>query len=472
MKVPAVTAPDWGDSASWVNTERAYSLKELKGKLVLLDFWTFGCINCQQIIPDLHRLEERYKDHLVVIGIHSAKFKAERAGFRIKSAADRLGISHPVINDADFKIWDDYAVKAWPTLVLIDHRGKVIWQRAGEGFYQDLDAVLEEWTSYYEDDLNSEILAGLGSTEHEDLLKYPAGLALDTDGNIWIADAGNHRILKVDSTGKILHTVGSGKAGLKNGSFNEAQFFDPQGLSVEGDTIWVADTRNHALRVFSMIEKTVTTPVGDGKQGKIAGNSPRNSPVFPASPWAIFSDSKYRYVANAGNHRILSMEIGNGNLLSTWWGTGREALVDGSSEVGSFNQPSALALWKHYLLVADAEASAIRAIDLEADSLKTLVGRGLFVFGYQDGPPEQALLQHPQGLSVWKDTLYIADTYNGCIRSMALPSGPVQTLISGLKAPVGIVATEKHLWITDSDAHQLLKADRMNGNIQVVDIRE
>src|SRR5450432_3078723 len=139
---PRVRAPELQGGRGWLNTDKPLSLSALKGKVVLLDFWTYGCINCMHIIPDLKRLEHKYPNQLVVIGVHSAKFENEKDTENIRRIILRYGIEHPVYNDAEFAVWSSYAVKAWPTQVLIDPEGYIIGGVSGEGNYDVIDQVV------------------------------------------------------------------------------------------------------------------------------------------------------------------------------------------------------------------------------------------------------------------------------------------------------------------------------------------
>ena len=121
-----VDAPDFPEGLDWINTAEPISLNDLRGKVVLLDFWTYGCVNCIHIIPDLERLEAEYSDELVVIGVHSAKFTNEGETNNLKDIVQRYGLVHPVVNDKDFTVWNQWGANAWPTIALIDPAGRVV----------------------------------------------------------------------------------------------------------------------------------------------------------------------------------------------------------------------------------------------------------------------------------------------------------------------------------------------------------
>jgi thiol-disulfide isomerase/thioredoxin len=122
-----VRAPEFPAGMQWLNTATPLRLADLRGKIVLLDFWTYCCINCMHIIPELTALERKYPNELVVIGVHSAKFHNEGDSENIRQAILRYEIQHPVVNDRDFRIWRSYAVRAWPTLMVIKPSSVKVW---------------------------------------------------------------------------------------------------------------------------------------------------------------------------------------------------------------------------------------------------------------------------------------------------------------------------------------------------------
>src|SRR5579885_927930 len=136
-------APDFPAGLDWINTGgKPLSIKQLRGKVVVLDFWTYGCINCFHIIPDLKKLEAKYPDTLVVVGVHSAKFETEGKTAHIAAVVQRYGLQHPVVNDHDMQVWDEYGAQGWPTVTVIDPAGNVVGQVSGEGHYALLDNVV------------------------------------------------------------------------------------------------------------------------------------------------------------------------------------------------------------------------------------------------------------------------------------------------------------------------------------------
>ncbi|WP_026463426.1 thioredoxin-like domain-containing protein [Adhaeribacter aquaticus] len=466
-----VRAPKLNTRHGWLNSDKEYTLQDFKGKIILLDFWTLGCINCQHIIPDLKRLEEEFAEELVVIGVHSGKFDAEKSHNAIRKAILKFGIPHPVINDADWELWRQYAINAWPTIVLIDPDGNVIGQKAGEGVYDVVKPNIENLIAEYGDKINRTVFHFKPEESLDSVLQFPAKLTPDAEGNIYVTDSGHNRILKINEDGKILEIIGSGKTGFENGSFEDASFNEPQGMALRDNILYVADAKNNAIRIVDLVEKVVSTAAGTGELEYYFYEEKWDEPVNPNSPWDLVIAGDELFIANAGNHQILKMDLRTEKVMR-FAGNGREALADGPLREASFNQPSGLSLRNHLLFVADAEASAIRVIDLHTDMVTTLIGQGLFVFGDQDGVMEAALLQHAVGITVQDDKLYIADTYNGKIKVLDLKLARVKTLVSGLDEPNDVTFVNGMLWVTDTHHHQILKINLETGEKHIVVVAE
>lgn len=472
MELPSVTAPEINTKYGWLNTDRAYTLKDFRGKFVLLDFWTLGCINCQHIIPDLKRLEKEYANELVVIGVHSAKFASEKATNSIRKAILKFGIEHPVVNDADYKVWHEYAVSAWPTVVLVSPDGKVVGQQSGERVYEIVKPVLEKLVIEYDGKIDRKPLAFSleKNRETKSLLRFPSKLTSDTEGNIWFADSGNNRVLKINPKGKILETIGKGDEGKHDGSFAEATFYEPHGLALKGNILYIADTKNNLIRQADLSTHRVKTIAGDGSLSHYYMDQQLNVPVNPNSPWDLLIDGEQMYIADAGNHQILRMDLKT-NVVTWFAGSGREALTDGPLLAAAFNQPSGLTKIGSMLYVADAEASAVRAIDLEKQTVVTSFGKGLFVFGDKDGDLDEALLQHGVGVANHDGRIYVADTYNGKVKVLDLQRQKLTTFVAGLSEPNDILFLGKDMWITDTNNHQLVKIDLRTNEKKVIQVQ-
>ncbi|WP_181306688.1 thioredoxin-like domain-containing protein [Rufibacter sp. XAAS-G3-1] len=470
MLTGRVNAPEINTRHGWLNTDRSYFLKDFRGKIVLLDFWTFGCINCQHILPDLKRLEKEYARELVIIGVHSAKFDAEKRQNAIRQAILKFGIEHPVVNDADFEVWKQYAINAWPTVTLIDPDGKVVGQKPGEGIYDIIKPHLDNLIATFADKLNREPFRFKAEPAPTSALKFPSKLIFDEEGNLYLSDSGHHRILKLDTTGQLLEIIGSGQRGFTDGSFEEASFQEPHGLALHGSFLYVADAKNNAIRKVNLHQRQVTTSVGTGELSYYFFHEEVGVPVNPNSPWDLAIDGNQLYIASAGNHQILRLDLETEKAYR-FAGTGREALADGTFPEAAFNQPSGLALLERTLYIADPEASAVRALHLDKGTVTTLIGRGLFEFGDEDGDFDEAYLQHCMGITAHAGTLYLADTYNGKVKELNLQKKRIRTVVAGLEEPNDVHFHQDLLWITNTNAHELWKVNLKTGEREIVTIK-
>lgn len=472
-----IAAPEFPEGLDWLNTEQPLSLAELKGKIVLLDFWTYGCINCIHIIPDLKKLEEKYADELVVIGVHSAKFENESETENIRNVIVRYELEHPVVNDNEFQIWNAYGARAWPTLILIDPDGKVLGYHSGEGIYEPFDEVIagmiEEFDALGKIDRTPLDLRLERESQANSPLLFPGKvLADEVSQRLFIADSNHNRLVITDLEGNVLEVIGNGRASLQDGDFETASFFRPQGLALaDEDRLYVADTENNVIRLVDLANKTVETVAGTGEQvytrnpGGIAQETPLNS------PWDVLFEDGKLYIAMAGQHQIWMYDPAD-RFISGYAGSGREELRDGPLMVGGLNQPSGLATDGEVLYIADSEASAIRTADLDPQgNLETIVGTGLFDFGDVDGQGDAVRLQHPLGVVYDDGDLYIADTYNSKIKVVDPEKRESQTFLgtgeSGWRdgadplfnEPGGLSLLGDRLYIADTNNHVIRVAD-------------
>jgi thiol-disulfide isomerase/thioredoxin len=471
MLTGRVNAPEINTAHGWLNTDRAWSIKDFKGKIVLLDFWTFGCINCQHIVPDLKRLEEEFADILVVIGVHSAKFDAEKRSETIRQAIRKFGIEHPVVNDADFQVWNQFGVRAWPTTVLIDPNGKVIGQHAGEGVYDTVRPYIQRLKEEFKDVLNHDPIPFQVEQPEETILSFPSKLISDSEGNIYLSDSGHNRVLKLNQEGQVLEVIGSGEQGFRNGGFGDATFYEPHGLALLEEVLYVADAKNNAIRKVDLKHRMVSTAAGTGELDYYFLDDSLDVPVNPNSPWDLLIYGESMFIANAGNHQILRMDLMTEQVYR-FAGSGREALTDGPLREAAFNQPSGLAINGNVLYVADAEASAIRTVNLKTGMVLTPLGRGLFDFGDVDGHVDDALLQHCVGLEIIDSDVYIADTYNRKVKVLDMSRHRVRTLTDGLSEPNDVMFLNGQLWVTSTNSHQLFRVDLHTGKKEEVKVRE
>lgn len=465
-----VRAPDFPADFPWLNS-KPLSLRGLRGKVVLLDFWTYGCINCQHILPDLKRLEAKYGDQLVVISVHSAKFDAESRTSAVRNAVLRYKIEHPVLVDQKMRVWSEYAVNAWPTLVLIDPTGRVAGQVAGEGNADTLDATIAQLISKAR--ARGELNATPIKTTLERAQVAPSplsfpGKVLATDSALFVSDSGHNRIVRAGKNGGVEAVIGSGIAGLKDGDFAAAQFNNPQGLAFDSDKLYVADTNNHALRVVDFGSKTVRTLAGNGQQAPYMASGGVGTQARLSSPWDVTKIGNALVLAMAGNHQLWKYDLAT-KRVSVFAGSGAEARRDGAFDEAAFAQTSGLALDGNTLFAADSESSALRALDLKQKTVRTVAGGDLFDFGDHDGRGDAVRLQHPLGITEGGQYLYVADTYNSKIKRLDPRSGTVTTVFSsGLNEPGGLSFDNGALFIADTNNGAIKRLDLTGNAVQTL----
>ncbi len=491
MQREPIHAPELS-GAAWLNTERPLKLEDLRGKLVLLDFWTYCCINCMHILPDLKYLEEKYADQpLAVIGVHSAKFENEKDVENIRNAILRYGINHPVVVDVNHNIWNAYAVRGWPTVVLVDPAGYVLGSVSGEGHRDDLDRVITVALAAYKEAglLNEQPLpVKLESTTLLDTpLAYPGKVLAEPNGSrLFISDSGHHRIIIASQEGKLLDTIGTGSEGADNGSFEEATFRNPQGLALDAERDWlyVADTDNHLLRRLDLHARTVTTVAGTGDKG-IGPNLVAPACEQPLnSPWDVCFVDGLLYIAMAGCHMLWLYDPMKEELRHVA-GSGREARMDGVGRQAAFAQPSGLATDGRALYLADSEISCIRKVTLgERAEVTTLAGGDLFQFGDKDGLGDLARFQHPLGVAWHAGRVYVADTYNHKIRQVDPEARSVSSFLGDgtpgsedgeaprFYEPGGLSIAGNRLFIADTNNHALRVADLKTKRVSTLNIAE
>jgi len=416
------------------------------------------------VLPQLRELERRFGDAIAVVGVHSGKYTAERVTDRIRDASIRLDAVHPVLNDRQFRVWRAYAVRAWPTLVAIDPRGSVVGMSAGEftadGVTPLIERVLTEARAagvLREDSMH---LAADAPTIAPDRLAFPGKVAV-RDDRIAIADSGHHRLLRgrLEEDGsrmRVERVVGTGTPDFTDGEAPAFRY--PQGLAFGKDTLYVADTGNHAIRAVSLANGSVRTLAGTGTQLRTARDRATGA---MSSPWDIALDGDTLYIAMAGIHQLWTLDL-RSEVAAPFAGTGAEELHDGPHGEAALAQPMGLALARDALLVADAESSAVREVDLtKHGSVRTIVGTGLFDFGLVDGVGDRARLQHPQGLAVAEDgRVLVCDSYNDALRWLDRAERDVSTWVGGLHEPGGLAIGARSVYVADTNAHRVVVVDR------------
>ena len=477
--------------AGWLNSAGPISLRDLRGKIVLIDFWTYCCINCMHVLPDLTFLEQKYPNQLVVIGVHSAKFDNEKDSENIRQAIMRYEIEHPVVNDNRMIIWSKFRIRAWPTLALIGPEGNYIGSQSGEGNRELFDAVIAKLIAYHRANGTLDESPVSFRLERHRLkpapLRYPGKVLADAAGKrLFIADTNHNRIVITSLDGRLMEVVGNGAIGLRNGSYQEARFDHPQGMELVGETLYVADTENHCLRAIDLTGKTVSTLAGTGLQSRIrVSQGPRETTPLN-SPWALKHLDENLYIAMAGSHQIWVHQTGS-DTISVYAGSGREDIVNGPLSAAALAQPSGITNNGTDLFVVDSEGSAVRRIGTgDGAAVTTIVGtselphgQSLFAFGDRDGRADEVRLQHPLGIAWHDGTLYVADSYNHKIRRVDVELQEAQTWIGDgkpgdqldpprLSEPGGVSIADRRLYIADTNNHRICVADLATGELSVL----
>jgi len=515
-----IPAPELVGGVGWINTAGPLELRQLRGKFVLLDFWTYCCINCMHILPELKKLEKKYPNQLVVIGVHSAKFDGEQDSQNITDAVLRYEIEHPVVNDAKHAIWNNYGISSWPSMLWIDPEGNAVHIHQGEVTFETLDEIMQAALPYYrakkvldETPLRFDLAAFKAEPTP---LRYPGKVAAyEKSKRLFIADSNHNRLVVTSFDGTLLDVIGSGKIGAADGDFATCSFNKPQGMFLQGDTLYVADTENHLLRKIDLKAKKVATIAGVGTQGRNAwpGLDKVNMRNFDAvklperwvgkpletainSPWDLWIHGKDLYIAMAGPHQIWKMPLDESEI-GPFAGNGREDIVDGpllpkepyGAGFSSFAQPSGLTSDGEWLYVADSEGSSIRAVPFDpAKNVTTIIGTShlqygrLFDFGDIDGDSMTAKFQHLLGVAWHKDKLYVADTYNNKIKVVDVRKMESRLLAGNGKPgkkdepaefdePAGIAAADGKLFVADTNNHLIRVVDLSNNKVSTLTIK-
>ena len=439
------------------------------------------------IFPQLRKLEQKYANELAVVGVHSAKFPNEKGAQNLLKAVQRYELKHPVANDVDFQVWQEYACRAWPTLIFVDPQGKVIGKHEGEMDYETFDNLLGKMVAEFDAGglLDHTALRYLPEQEPKSILAFPGKVLADGPGDrLFISDSNHNRILVTSLSGELKQVIGSGEAGMGDGPLTSASLDHPQGLALEGEALYVADTQNHAIRKLDLAEQMLWTIAGTGSQGHPgSGRGPGRSTELN-SPWDLVFHQGTLYIAMAGCHQLWSMNLADG-MVEPYAGSGQESLTDGPLSAATLAQPSGITTDGDRLFFADSETSSIRSAELALSGrVSTIVGLDLFVFGDVDGSDQQVRLQHPLGIAWFDGVLYVADTYNHKIKRVFPTTRSALTLLgigeSGhqdgpggyamFSEPSGLSIANGKLYIADTNNHAIRVADLQTNEVSTLEL--
>ena len=456
------------------------------------------------IFPQLRKLERKYASELVVVGVHSAKFPTEKETDSLTAAVRRCELEHPVINDAEFQVWQQYSCRAWPTLMFIDPRGNVIGKHEGELTFEQFDTLMSGMVAEF-DELGIMQRSPLPTTPPlgpQNDLSFPGKvLADEAGGRLFIADTNHNRIIVSSFDGDVKYVIGTGEEALVDGPLAQSAFNHPQGMAIDGDILYVADTENHAIRRVHLPPLNsppqggnvrggmVETIAGTGEQGydRTGGRPGRSTSL--SSPWDLVLNNSVVYIAMAGIHQLWSLDLETG-IVGPYAGSGREAITDGPLATSALAQPSGITVGNdgsggERLFFADSETSAIRNCDLDPNgSVRTLIGLGLFEFGDVDGDDFRVRMQHPIGITHHDGVLYVADTYNHKIKRV-LPKTRSTFTVAGtgspghvdgpfaqarFSEPSGLSIANGMMYVADTNNHTIRVANMETGEVATLEL--
>ncbi|MBD3292689.1 MAG: redoxin domain-containing protein [Armatimonadia bacterium] len=486
-RTEVVDAPDFPEGLQWLNTDGPLTLDDLRGKAVLLSFWTSCCIHCAHVVPELNHLAREFAPELVVIGVHAPKCTGERDPEQTRLAVQRSGIEYPVVNDREMRIWQSYGIRAWPTTVLLNPAHRVAERVQGEAVVRRLGDAIGDMIR---DASRS------GGMSHEPLacrtpdtatggsgLVFPAGITADErTGRLFIADTGANRIVVADFGGEVLEVVGTGHPGLDEGRFEDATFSRPRGVTLDGSVLYVADSGNHAIRSVDFDSRRVTRVAGTGEAAPALMRQGPARGALLNSPWDVEVVHHRLYVTMAGAHQIWRLDLHSGEM-EAYAGGGSAGFQDGTRGTSMLCQPSGLTHDGVRLFFTDAGSSSIRWVYLPpAVQLSTWVGKGVFEYGDRDGPGRQALLQNPLGLIHHIGSLYVADSFNNKIKRLNPRLARLDTILgtgeagfedgerATLNQPHDLTCADERLWIADTNNHAIRVAPVGGGPVSTLEL--
>lgn len=465
-------APDLSSELTWVNCS-PQRLNTQRGRVVALVFWHAASATSANVLADLARALMRFADGLNVIGIHVPKFDAQRDSERVARAVNRLGVRFPVASDPDAITWQHYGIAAWPSVALIDAEGRLVEVVAGD----HQSELLEERISALLDDAGErglrvyEVSPPAFRAEPIMPLAFPRGLAVNAE-RLYVSDSGHHKVLECDHEGRVLRTFGSGNAGWVDGPGFQAGFNAPVGLALSKNLLYVADSANHAIRRIRLDTGVVDTVLGKGRGGvpRASSNATLGEALLDR-PWAVVSDGARLFISMAASHQLWEFDL-TGFGFRPVAGSGRLGLNDGNGVLADLAQPAGMVLAQDTIYWCDSQTSSVRSFKPRSGEVETLIGHSLFEYGNEEGDRDLARLQFP--LDVTLDStapmLWIADTYNDAIGAWHLEGGglvrfPFEHPLNG---PAAIASSGAHLWIANTDAHEVLRMDVASGEIVVL----
>ena len=435
----------------------------------------------------MRKLEKKYANELSVVGVHSAKFPNEKDTGNLNSAVRRYQLEHPVINDAEFQVWRQYSCRAWPTLMFIDPQGNVVGKHEGEMTFDAFDGLIGKMVAEYDAQgvLDHKPRRSTFQKTDDTGLSFPGKVVADGPGDrLFIADTNHNRIVITSLSGAVKQLIGSGEEDLADGGFASCAFNHPQGMALHHETLYVADTGNHAIRKVDLAAGAVETIAGTGEQGHTREGRRPGRAMELCSPYDLLHHNGVIYIAMAGIHQLWSLDVDSG-MIGPFAGSGRESLTDGPLGTAELAQPCGITTDGVRLFFADSETSSVRSADIDpTGKVRTIVGLDLFIFGDVDGSDHHVRLQHPIGITHYDGVLYVADTYNHKIKRVLPVMRSAFTLLgtgapghtdgtadqAQFSEPSGISFASGRMYIADTNNHAIRVAEIESGEVSTLEI--
>ena len=479
----ALAAPEWPAGLDWLNTARPLTLNELRGKIVLLEFWTSNCVNCRENSAALARVRATFPHETMVIGVHSGAGMTRES---LRQAVMRADMLYPIVDDPQHTLARLYNVTTFPIVTLLDPLGGYVLQEVGPIDPDKYCDIVKTMVADYDRAgvLERKPLVERAAPavtpeeirEPQRVLKFPSRL-LVLGHRLYLADTGHHRIVEIQldadgRAGEVLRVFGSGRAARQDGAPAEAAFAGPHGLASDGQRLFVADTDNHSVRSVALASGQVTTLV-----------SPQPGSLSPRSPWALALHGDLLFIAMAGFHQVwVLIEPGQSNQVGPFVGNGRAGFANGTAVEASFNQPRDLVLAGPALIVADTFNHALRRITWEGPPRADSLTSGLP--GDSDGPLALAKLSQPGGLAIGPDgRVAVSDSANHKLKLIS--QGQLSTfagtgepgLTDGRLAaarfhqPDGLAWGGSLLYVADAHNHAVRVLDPASGTVSTLRLR-
>ncbi|MGB6036703.1 MAG: hypothetical protein WBG42_10590 [Cryomorphaceae bacterium] len=405
---------------NWINAAMSKMETEHYGKFTIVHFGTFDNFMSTADMEDLSLLQKEYPNIRVLISLNP-KFGYPTAEEDILSELEKRQIPLPVYIDRDFELWECMKVEFWPTTMFFGPQGSLVEAHEGRLNLEELRMSMPEVINRLRPfiDKNPEPFYGMppGRWKKRTVLEYPAGLAVnERESMIFVSDQLGDRILGLTLDGNIMYCIGNGEKGFKDGALEQATFNGPRGMAMDSENfiLYIADTDNHAVRKVDLINDEVTTIMGTGMTPrrmpkKIVGmNSLINAPTD------LLLDGNDLYISMQGSNQIWKMDLRTG-VAEPIAGSESFGFTNGEALSSDLAAPSGLSADPSgALFFTDAQASALRYVD--DGKVETSVGEGIFTFGYADGKKDDVKLRYPNGIVSYDEKIYLADTYNHCIR--------------------------------------------------------